>query len=104
MSAPTINANAAIFLNILRMIGSFPLAHSSFKPKQSPTFYLLKQLNNSCAQIDNFSPISPAWYRVTPPGDVRFGSKADICNAKCHVRFTGLSDCLGALRQSHAES
>jgi len=41
------------------MIGSFSLAHSSsVKPKQSPTFYLLKQLNNSCSQIDNFGPIS----------------------------------------------
>src|SRR5262245_7015716 len=79
MSAPTINANAAIFLNIQRMIGSFSLAHSSsVQPKQSPTFYLLKQLNNSCAQIDNFSPISPAWYCVTPAGDVRFGPIADI--------------------------
>jgi len=29
MSAPTTNANAAIFLNILLMIGSFSLAHSS---------------------------------------------------------------------------
>jgi hypothetical protein len=56
MSAPTINANAAIFLKIILMIGSFSLAHSSsVKPKQSPTFYLLKQLNNSCSQIDNFS-------------------------------------------------
>jgi hypothetical protein len=30
MSAPTINANAAVFLNILLMIGSFSLAHSSY--------------------------------------------------------------------------
>ena len=50
----------------------------SVKPKQSPTFYLLKQLNNSCSQIDNFSPISPPWYCVTPAGDVRFGPIADI--------------------------
>jgi hypothetical protein len=67
MSAPTIKANAAIFLKIILMIGTFSLAHSSsVKPKQSPTFYLLKQLNNSCSQIDNFGPISPAWYCVTP--------------------------------------
>jgi hypothetical protein len=75
MSAPTINANAAIFLKIILMIGSFSLAHSSsVKPKQSPTFYLLKQLNNSCSQIDNFSIASmvlrnsssgyPLWVRT----------------------------------------
>jgi hypothetical protein len=30
-------------------------------------------------------------------GDVRFGSKADICNAKRHVRFTPEADMCGAL-------
>src|SRR5262245_42648715 len=52
MTAPTINANAAIFFRILLMIGSFSCLSSSVKPKQSdisPTFYLLKQLKNSCS-------------------------------------------------------
>jgi hypothetical protein len=31
--------------------------------------------------------INPWWYSEGPPTDVRFGSKADRCSAKRHVRF-----------------
>src|SRR5262249_20837849 len=62
MSAPTINANAAIFFRILLMIGSFSCLSSSVKPKQSTlvrlSTYLLKQLKNSCSQIGSFGYIS----------------------------------------------
>jgi hypothetical protein len=34
------------------------------------------------------------------PADVRFGSKADICNAPTHVRFTPNSDNDCVLRKS----
>jgi len=34
--------------------------------------------------------------------NVRFGSKADICAAKCHVRFTTESDMCGALASRKA--
>jgi len=80
--------------------GSFSLAHSSsVKPKQSPTFYSLKQLNNICSQIDNFRPLSPAWYCVTPAG-VRLGPIADILvgprsNLKACLTASG-SSCLNA--------
>src|SRR5262245_54474061 len=39
------------------------------------------------------------WHAVRPP-DVRFGSKADICTASAHVRFTPNSDIDCAFRQS----
>jgi hypothetical protein len=62
MSAPTINANAAIFFRILLMIGCFSCLSSSVKPKQSTlvrlSTYLLKQLKNSCSQIGSFGYIS----------------------------------------------
>jgi hypothetical protein len=63
MSAPTINANAAIFFRILLMIGSFSFALSSpsIKPKQSEisaTLYLLKQLNNNCSQVGSIGHMS----------------------------------------------
>ena len=76
MSAPTINANAAnIFKNHTHDWVLFFGSLLSVKPKQSPTFYLLKQLNNSCSQIDNFSPISPSWYCVTQLGMSALGQK-----------------------------
>ena len=93
MSAPTINANAAIFFKIILMIGVLFFGSLLLRQtKAKSDFYLLKQLNNSCSQIDNFSPISPPWYCVTPARDVRFGSKADICSATADVRFTLNSD------------
>src|SRR5262245_58770198 len=41
------------------------------------------------------APLVQPWYRgnlVLGRGDVRFGSKADICGAKRHVHFTPNSD------------
>src|SRR5215475_3874622 len=64
MSAPTINANAAILLNIQLMIGSFSFAHSSVATTQSPTFCQSKQLNNNCSQVDCSGPASRGWYCV----------------------------------------
>jgi hypothetical protein len=37
---------------------------------------------------------------IRPPADVRYGSKADICAAKRHVRFTPKRTCAAQLGMS----
>ena len=39
----------------------------------------------------------PPYCRIASSANVRFGSKADMCSAKCHVWFTPIADICSAL-------
>jgi len=59
----------------------------------SPPFAALALRVHLAKRLNGLSlTLALCWSQVNVVGDVRFGSEADMCAAKCQVRFTPESD------------